>query len=84
MTEDEYRPYTLKDDREGEYNIKSERNEYDNDEEVSLDDEAFRLDMDLVLAEATAKYTLLEMAHTLKLEEYNFQALEKMTQNLLN
>lgn len=41
------------------------------------------LNMDMVLAESVAKYTLLELAHTIKLEKFNSQVAESMILNLM-
>lgn len=48
------------------------------------DDEEFNLDMDVVLAEAITKYTLLEVCYTLKLENYSRENLRKLTEKMLN
>lgn len=42
------------------------------------------VEMDLILAEATAQYTLIELMDTLCLEHYNHARLKEMSQNLLN
>lgn len=41
------------------------------------------LNMDMVLAESVAKYTLLELAHTIKLEKFNSHVTENMILNLM-
>lgn len=41
------------------------------------------LDMDRVLTEALAQYTLMEMLYTLKLEDYSYNNIEKLTQKLI-
>jgi len=61
--------------------------DYDIEDEVGDDDvlgsDDLDIDMDLVLAEAITKYTLMEMAYTIRLEEYSIEAVRKVTQSLL-
>lgn len=42
------------------------------------------LDMDLILAETITKYTLMEMLYTLKLENYTYENIQRLTDKLLN
>ena len=42
------------------------------------------IDMDLILAEAITKYTLMELAYTIKLEDYSSETVRKISQKLLN
>ena len=42
------------------------------------------VNMDLVLAEAIASYTLMETLYTLKLEDYTYQAFKKLTHTLIH
>lgn len=52
------------------------------DEEL-VDKVNFEIDMDLVLAEAICKYTLLEVSHTLGLEKFTRDDIKRMTQKLI-
>lgn len=42
------------------------------------------IDMDLILAEAMTKYTLMELCYTIQLESYSYDELRKISQSLLN
>lgn len=42
------------------------------------------IDMDIILTESIAKYTLMEMLYTLKLENYTYENMAKLTERLLN
>lgn len=42
------------------------------------------IDMDMVLVEAITKYTLMEMLYTLKLENYTYDNIVKLTRKLVN
>jgi hypothetical protein len=42
------------------------------------------INMDLALAEAITKYTLMEMLYTIQLENYDYYKLQKLSQKLLN
>lgn len=42
------------------------------------------VDMDMVLVEAITKYTLMEMLYTLKLENYTYDNIVKLTRKLVN
>lgn len=44
----------------------------------------YEIDMDLVLAEAISKYTLLEVSHSLGLEKFTRDEIKRMTQKLIN
>ena len=50
------------------------------DNEVENDE----IDMDLVLVEAITKYTLMETLYTLKLEDYSYNNIVKLTRKLVN
>jgi len=80
----EWHPYKMSDVKRGEYSVETERNEYENDSEDPLDDDSYKLDMDLILAESITKYTLMEVAFTIMLEDYNYQKIQKISQKLLN
>ena len=80
----EWHPYKMSDAKRGEYSVETERNEYENDSEDPLDDDSYKLDMDLILAESITKYTLMEVAFTIMLEDYNYQKIQKISQKLLN
>ena len=47
-------------------------------------DEVNAIDMDYILADTIAKYTLMETMYTIKLEDYNYDSIRKMTNNMLN
>lgn len=59
-----------------------EEESFDDDDEDILGDEDIlegaSIDMDLVLAESIAKYTLLEVCHTLKLEEFTRDSVQQL------
>jgi hypothetical protein len=78
----EYNPYTMKKALSGDYNVRDEIN--NSDDNNLMDNDTIRLDMDLVLAESITKYTLMEMAYTIKLEDYDYVTLQKISQKLLN
>lgn len=64
---------TTEDDvKRGDYDIKDELDDFslDDDSIPEDDDESINVDMDLVLAESITHYTLLELMHTIKLEDY--------------
>lgn len=42
-----------------------------------------KIDMDLILAESVAQYTLLEMVHTLQLKPFNHEIVRNMSRNML-
>lgn len=46
--------------------------------------EGASIDMDLVMAEAITKYTLMETLHTLKLKDYSYNEIAKMTHKMVN
>lgn len=48
-----------------------------------IDSDELEIDMDLILAEAITKYTLLEMLYTIKLENFTYEQLQKMSWKLL-
>lgn len=52
-------------------------------ESVSVSDNQ-TIDMDVVLAEAITKYTILEVSHTIQLESFGADKLRQMVQGLLN
>lgn len=54
------------------------------DEEVYEVEECSTINMDMVLVEAIAKYTLLEMCHTLNLEKFDYNRVRRMSTGLLN
>jgi hypothetical protein len=59
--------------------FKTAKDEISNHDTSTLD-----IDMDLILAEAITKYTLMELAYTIKLEDYNSETVRKISQKLLN
>jgi hypothetical protein len=73
-----------------EYNINAKPNGIDvNMDDVGADDSLtddseLELDMDLVLAEALTKYTLMETLYTLQLKEYDVMEVQKLIQQFLN
>lgn len=42
------------------------------------------IDMDFILANTLLNYTLLETMYTLQIDEYNYNSIKKMTNNMLN
>lgn len=70
-------------------NIK--RDEYQDDEQDDDDDDdegfdrgGLNVDMDLILAETVTQYTLLEVAHTIKLETFTPDMIRKISQKIMN
>ena len=55
-----------------------------NDIDKLATDEVECIDMDFILADTIAKYTLMETMYTLKLEDYKYNDIKKMTTNMLN
>lgn len=82
------------DDDAEEYDIdfdekESKKSEFKGYETIDdeIDDHAsddIDIDMDLILAEAITKYTLMELAYTIKLEDYSSETVRKISQKLLN
>ena len=68
--------------RIGEYNLADEYREAD-PQPSFIDRDEFEIDMDMVLAEALTKYTLIEMCHTIQLEKYDHAAIKKLSQKLI-
>jgi len=67
-----------------EYDLSGEIGEYQPDKNTSfIDRDEFEIDMDMVLAEALTKYTLIELCHTLQLEKYDAKSVKKLSQKLL-
>lgn len=64
-----------------EYNVITESI---NDINKLATDEVECIDMDFILADTIAKYTLMETMYTLKLEDYKYNDIKKMTTNMLN
>ena len=64
-----------------EYNVITESI---NDIDKLVTDEVECIDMDFILADTIAKYTLMETMYTLKLEDYKYNDIKKMTTNMLN
>ena len=64
-----------------EYNVITESI---NDIDKLATDEVECIDMDFILADTIAKYTLMETMYTLKLEDYKYNDIKKMTTNMLN
>lgn len=63
-------------------NFGSEKNSR-NDVEL-INDEEMSIDMDLILAESIANYTLMDLTYTLKLENYTNLDIRNMSHKLLN
>lgn len=58
-----------------------EEDSFDHEDDILEDEdilEGTSIDMDLVLAESIAKYTLLEVCHTLKLEEFTRDSVQQL------
>lgn len=79
-------------DNVNEYEIDTDEEDVTKDEhrELTDDDEVDDhpvaqddIDMDLILAESITKYTMLEFAHTIKLEEHSWGSVKELTSNLL-
>ena len=64
-----------------EYNVITESI---NDIDKLATDEVECIDMDFILADTIAKYTLMETMYTLQLEDYKYDDIKKMTTNMLN
>ena len=47
-------------------------------------DEVNTIDMDYILADTIAKYTLMETMYTINLESYTYNDIKKITNNILN
>jgi len=62
------------------------------DTEMDIDDaltdekpvEDTEVNMDLILTEALTKYTLMEMLYTMGFENYSYENIKKLTENMLN
>ena len=62
------------------------------DTEMTIDDalkdeapvEDTEVNMDLILTEALTKYTLMEMLYTMGFENYSYENIKKLTENMLN
>lgn len=78
------------DDVTDDLNIYENDYEYDvitesiNDIDKLATDEVECIDMDFILADTIAKYTLMETMYTLQLEDYKYDDIKKMTTNMLN
>jgi len=87
------------DDMVAGYDVDSDSTEYedvsDDQDETSIDEldgidknlvleNANTVDMDVVMAEALVKYTLMETMYTLKLKDYTYNDIKKMTDNISN
>lgn len=78
------------DDITDDLNIYENDYEYDvitesiNDIDKLATDEVECIDMDFILADTIAKYTLMETMYTLQLEDYKHEDIKKMTTNMLN
>lgn len=69
------------------YSMKDEfrsNNSFEDDDEDDAPVERREINMDLILAETITKYTLMEMLYTLKLEDYSYTNINKLTERLLN
>ena len=64
-----------------EYNVITESI---NDIDKLATDEVECIDMDFILADTIAKYTLMETMYTLQLEDYKYDDIKKITTNMLN
>lgn len=80
------------DERNEKYNELGDMDEHDAatgsadpGDETSSDDELTKpVDMDLVLTEAIASYTLMETMYTLQLEDYSYQNIRALTNKLIH
>jgi len=74
---------TSKDVSNGEYNLDEEVNQTKPDEGF-IKDEEYDINMDLVLAEAITKYTLMELLYTIQLEQYSHDTVRKISEKLIH
>lgn len=68
-----------------EYIEDHEEENFDNEDDILESEdilESASVDMDLVLAESITKYTLLEVCHTLKIEEFTRDSIQQLCLNL--
>lgn len=85
MFEDEidYDLIDLEDVKEGcfqeDIDFEDEEDEFEDDEPVNE-----TINMDMILTEAIAKYTMLELSHTINLSKYNSARVRTMANSLLN
>ena len=70
-------------DDEFDMDISFDADEEKLDKDFHLNESA-SLDMDKVFAETVSKYTLMEMLYTIKLENYNYHDIRKLTEAMLN
>lgn len=77
IMEDEYEEPTIKD-------ITEDGSDEDFNEEFDTNEKSEDINLDLVLAECITKYTLMEMAYTIKLEDYTAEDLRRLSHKLLN
>jgi len=75
IKEDEYQEPTVDD---------VTTDDFEAEEEIDVNPDEMDINMDLILAESIAKYTLMEMAYTIKLEDYTTESIRKLSQKLLN
>lgn len=66
------------------YIEENDEDSFDDEDDILEDDEIFEgaLNMDMVLAESITKYTLLEVFHTLKLENFTRESVQQLCLNL--
>ena len=74
---------TTKDVSKGEYSLEDEINQTKPDEGF-IKDEEYNINMDLVLAEAITKYTLMELLYTVQLEQYSHDTIRKISEKLIH
>ena len=85
-------------DKSASYNVNTDEEDITSDDIDNEDDEietseinpdllyenSSSIDMDIILTECIAKYTFMEMLHTIKLENYSYANISKLTERLLN
>jgi len=75
--------YSTNDVSKGEYNLNKEVEQTGPDEGF-VKDEEYSINMDLVLAEAITKYTLMELLYTIQLEQYSHDTIRKISEKLIH
>lgn len=88
IKQDEFKEQTTADIEDSEYKLSKEISDVYPDDEDNIDQDMgqddFDIDMDVVLAEAVTKYTLMELAYTINLEQYSVDTVRKISQKLVN
>lgn len=87
------------DERSASYDVNADTTNYedvsDDDDETSIEEldgidndlvleKTATVDMDMVMAESLVKYTMMETMYTLKLKDYSYDDIKKMTEKVAN